>query len=262
LEKESDAANQIIRITSGLSDVFGGVFLERAATLFGQSKMFRRQAFHSVLAGHRYERTDLMKLAFQCYSKALPHYMDRGWTNAEDNVLCVVSRDPNLQIEDRIECAQRLVRGDCISQSEEQQLVFLRNYLRQIKELPFVLPIVSREVDTFYGYYPAALSAEDLNKKEFSPIPDCSDFVADPTWPDIERASFHLLAGLSASFHPNSTFANGSTNNSTIRSISANERFTVRLRLTNPLKILLKLRRLRLGFDEVCYHYLSTQQSF
>jgi hypothetical protein len=85
LEKYSEAANQIIRITSGLVDIYGGVFLERAATLFGKSKMFRRQAFHSVLAGHRFEQSDLMQLAFQCYNKALPEYIDKYWTNAEDN---------------------------------------------------------------------------------------------------------------------------------------------------------------------------------
>lgn len=85
LEKYLEAANQIIRITSGLLDIYGGVFLERAANLFAKCKMFRRQAFHSVLAGHRYEQSDLMQMAFQCYNKALPEYIDKLWTNAEDN---------------------------------------------------------------------------------------------------------------------------------------------------------------------------------
>jgi hypothetical protein len=77
LEKYTDAANQIIRVTSSLPDIYGSVFLERAATLFGRGKLFRRQAFHFVLAGHRYEKTHLNELAFQCYKKALPEYMDK-----------------------------------------------------------------------------------------------------------------------------------------------------------------------------------------
>lgn len=86
LEKYADAANQIIAITSGLPDIYGSIFLERATTLFGRAKMFRRQAFHSVLAGHRYEKTNLLHSAFRCYGKALPEYIDKCWENAEDNV--------------------------------------------------------------------------------------------------------------------------------------------------------------------------------
>jgi hypothetical protein len=252
LEKYTEAANQIVRITSTLPDIYGSVLLERASTLFGRGKMFRRQAFHSVLAGHRYEKSDLMQLASQCYKKALPEYMDKQWTNAEDNVLCVVSRDSTLKLEDRIECSQRLVRPYCLNQSEDQQQIFLKNYLRQTTDENRLLSVpIVKNIETFFGINPSSLNDEDLKKQGFSLTPDCLDMIADPNWTDIERAAFLSIHGASSIFRQSHNFANDSTKNTHIYSMPANEPYSVRMELLNPLKLDLELKNLRLQFGEI-----------
>ncbi|KAI6226015.1 hypothetical protein M3Y95_00757600 [Aphelenchoides besseyi] len=255
LEKYTDAANQILRLTSRLPDLYGGVFLEHAANLFAKSKWFRRRAFHLVLAGHRYERTGLSHLAFRCYGQALPELIDKKWVNAEDNVLCVVVRDPNLNAETRTNCNQQLIRPFCLNQSEEQQAAFARNYIQNMRPTdgPCLLPLVVGDIETFYGEQPSAYEAEDLNDEIDSTVfsSESGTFITQPTWIDLERSAFRALRGASASFHSIQTFGNNTTNNSRIPETPANERYVVRVRLVNPLKVPIRLHRLRLGFSEV-----------
>lgn len=165
-----------------------------------------------------------------------------------------MSRDPGFRLEDRIECSQRLVRPYCLNQSEEQQEVFLKNYLRQTSDgnRSLAVPIITN-VETFYGANPTSLNNDDLTKQDFKFTPDCLDVIPEPNWTDIERSAYIALFGSSAIFKPFNSFANDLTNNEQVNVTPANEPFTIRLRLVNPLKIGLKLRRLRLDFSEVSY---------
>lgn len=142
-----------------------------------------------------------------------------------------------------------------MNQSEEQQEVFLKNYLRQTTDenRQLIVPIVS-DVGTFFGSDSTALNEEDLTQQNVAFTPDGMDMVPDPTWTDIERAAFLSIFGSSATFRPINSFATQVTNNSSVNVTPVNEKFTVRLKLVNPLRIPLKLKQLQLDFTEVINH--------
>lgn len=180
--------------------------------------------------------------------------MDKAWTNAEDNVLCVVSRDPSLRQEDRIECSQRLVRPYCLNQSDEQQEIFLKAYLRQTTDENRVLAVpIILDVQTFFGETPTALSEDDMTKEDFPTAftPDGIELVFRPAWADIEKAAFLAIFGLSLTFRPLNSFATKYTNNTEVNITPANEKFTVRLKMVNPMKIPLRLTKVCLRLKEV-----------
>jgi hypothetical protein len=139
-----------------------------------------------------------------------------------------------------------------MNQSEEQQEVFFKNYLRQTTDenRQLVVPITS-EVATFFGADSTALGETDLAQQGVNFTPDGMDLVPDPSWTDIERAAFLSTFGFSSTFRQINSFANQHTNNTSVNVMPVNEKFTVRLKLLNPLRIPLKLKQLRLDFTEV-----------
>lgn len=70
----SEAAKQLIRMTSEDSDLRSAMLLEQAALCFlkGPSNkiMARKYAFHMVLAGHRFSKAGQKKHAYRCYKQA------------------------------------------------------------------------------------------------------------------------------------------------------------------------------------------------
>lgn len=68
-----EAAKQLIRMTSEDSDLRSALLLEQASYCFLYStkpSMFRKYAFHMVLAGHRFSKAGQKKHALRCYKQA------------------------------------------------------------------------------------------------------------------------------------------------------------------------------------------------
>ena len=80
----NEASSLFIRLTSEDSETRSALFLEQAAKCFEKAFPIRKRkaAFHYVLAGHRYNRNGLKKLALACYML----YSSPHWTYAIDHV--------------------------------------------------------------------------------------------------------------------------------------------------------------------------------
>lgn len=147
----TEAANHLIQLNAcNLPDLYSAILLEHAAGLFEKAGKRRRMVFYMVLAGHRYVKAELPRLALRCYCKALPLLQDRRWCFAEDHLLYTLitqceeqqqlksdlpNGDDNGTIksdEFLVELAAKLLRfGE--RQVAEQQRVYLFQYVRLLR---------------------------------------------------------------------------------------------------------------------------------
>lgn len=73
-----EAAKQLIRMASEDSDLRSALLLEQASYCFLYStkpKMYRKYAFHMVLAGHRFSKGGQKKHALRCYKQAFQVFL-------------------------------------------------------------------------------------------------------------------------------------------------------------------------------------------
>ena len=247
-----EAANQLIRLTSTISDLFSGVLLEKAASLFHQAKMFRKKAFHLVLAGHRFNQALQPILSLKCYDQAAPEYLDKGWNFAEDHIMFTLShesKDPQYQAE-RV---TKLVRP-FTQQYIDQQAIFIEHYLKILqrngsKHPSFVIPLINcQDIRIVYGEKPDILP----------PLEDGSKFAIKDKesieWEDLERVAFHAGTGPKKGFtRPCPMFSDSTTKNREKKQTPPYERFRVQIKLINPMNVPLVLRNIRLGIKEVSF---------
>eukprot|EP00392_Amoebophrya_sp_AT5.2_P008464 g8491.t1 len=69
-----------------------GLLLEQAAELFGKARLFRKHAFHLVLAGHTYQKSGLKRLALRCYSVVIRYCYMSNWTHTTDHTVFTMAR--------------------------------------------------------------------------------------------------------------------------------------------------------------------------
>jgi len=259
LSMNIEAANQLIRLTSNrsiqgsnsanISDLFSGILLEKASTLFLHAKNFRRRSFHLILAGHRYSQANQKQLALKCYNNAASEYLDKGWQFAEDHILFTLSHgsdDPRFQND----CVTKLVRpSDNRVLDEQTQTAFVDYYIKTLakngtKNSESIIPILDPEsVKIIYGEYPEILETNDRKK------------VVDEeviTWEDLERVSFHSTVGKTKPFLRECIiYSDGSTKNTAKKETPPHERFRVQFKLLNPMYSPLLLKNLKLALHEV-----------
>lgn len=133
-----EAAKQLIRMTSEDSDLRSGLLLEQASYSFLQSvpPLYRKYAFHSVLAGHRYSKAGQRKHAFRCYKQAYQVFRERGWSLAEDHIQYTIGKQA-LSLKKLTEASgalSHLLRPSSL-QTSVQQGAFLREYIATHKSL-------------------------------------------------------------------------------------------------------------------------------
>ena len=261
LSMNIEAANQLIRLTSNrsiqgsnsanVSDLFSGILLEKASTLFLHSKNFRRRSFHLILAGHRYSQANQKQLALKCYNSAAAEYLDKGWQFAEDHILFTLSHgadDSRFQND----CVTKLVKpSDNRVLDEQTQTAFIDYYVKTLskngmKDSESIIPLLdSGSVKIIYGEYPEILETSE-NKKIIN------DEVI--TWEDLERISFHSTLGKSKPFLRECIiYSDGSTKNSAKKETPPHERFRVQFKLLNPLYSPLTLKNVKLAVHEVSF---------
>lgn len=133
-----EAAKQFIRMTSEDSDLRSALFLEQASYSFLHSTppLYRKYAFHSVLAGHRFSKAGQRKHAFRCYKQAYQVFKDRGWSLAEDHIQYTIGKQA-LSLKRLTEASgalSHLLRPSSL-QTPTQQGAFLREYIATHKSM-------------------------------------------------------------------------------------------------------------------------------
>lgn len=134
----NEAAKQLIRMTSEDSDLRSALLLEQAAYcyLLATPPQYRKYAFHSVLAGHRYSKAGQRKHSFRTYKQAYQIFENRGWSLAEDHIQYTIGRQAiNLKkLDEASNCLAHLLRPSSL-QSSAQQAFFLKDFLSTQKAL-------------------------------------------------------------------------------------------------------------------------------
>ncbi|KAJ6641577.1 Trafficking protein particle complex subunit 8 [Pseudolycoriella hygida] len=133
-----EAAKQLIRMTSEDSDLRSALLLEEAsyAYLMSQPPLYRKYAFHIVLAGHRYTKCGQRKHAFRCYKQAYQVFENRGWSLAEDHIQYTIGKQAVTlkKLDEASNSLAHLLRPASL-QSCNQQAAFLREYIATQKTL-------------------------------------------------------------------------------------------------------------------------------
>ncbi|KAG4074060.1 hypothetical protein HA402_014265 [Bradysia odoriphaga] len=133
-----EAAKQLIRMTSEDSDLRSALLLEEASYsyLMSQPPLYRKYAFHIVLAGHRYSKCGQRKHAFRCYKQAYQVFENRGWSLAEDHIQYTIGKQAVTlkKLDEASSSLAHLLRPSSL-QSCNQQAAFLREYIATQKTL-------------------------------------------------------------------------------------------------------------------------------
>ncbi|XP_035788395.1 trafficking protein particle complex subunit 8-like [Anopheles albimanus] len=128
----SEAAKQLIRMTSEDSDLRSALLLEQASYCFllATPPQYHKYALHCVLAGHRFAKVGQRKHSFRTYKQAYQVFEKRGWSLAEDHIQYTIGRQAsNLKkLDEASNCLAHLLRPSSM-QTAAQQTLFLREYL-------------------------------------------------------------------------------------------------------------------------------------
>lgn len=128
----SEAAKQLIRMTSTDADLPSALLLEQAAYAFLKSTPphYRKYAFHIVLAGHRFSKCGQRKHAFRCYKQAYQVFENRDWSLAEDHIQYTIGKQAVTlkKLDEASAALAHLLRPSSL-QSSAQQSAFLREYI-------------------------------------------------------------------------------------------------------------------------------------
>lgn len=135
--QHSEAAKQLIRMTSEDSDLRSALLLEQAAYSFlatsvmsASQPLYRKYAFHIVLAGHRFGKAGQRRHAFRCYKQAHQVFAERGWSLAEDHIQYTIGKQAvTLRRMDEASAALAHLLRPSSLQSSAQQAAFLREYI-------------------------------------------------------------------------------------------------------------------------------------
>ncbi|KAE8746892.1 hypothetical protein FOCC_FOCC006312 [Frankliniella occidentalis] len=136
----TDAAKQLLRMTSEDSDLRSALLLEQAAFCYLQASkppMLRKFSFHMVLAGHRFNKAGQRKHSLRCYQQAYQIYKGKGWNLAEDHIHFTIGRQAAyLRLTDMSAQAFGRLFNPASKQSPPQQAAFLREYFQIYQQLP------------------------------------------------------------------------------------------------------------------------------
>lgn len=127
-----EAAKQLIRMTSEDSDLRSALLLEQASYcfLYSDPPFYRKYAFHSVLAGHRFSKSGQRKHAFRCYSQAYEIFNNKEWSLAEDHIQYTLGKQAVTlkKLDEASNALAHLLRPSSL-QDVKQQYAFLREYI-------------------------------------------------------------------------------------------------------------------------------------
>lgn len=125
-------------MTSEDSDLRSALLLEQAAYcfLYSEPALYRKYAFHSVLAGHRFSKSGQRKHAFRCYKQAYKIFESRNWSLAEDHIQYTIGKQAVSlkKLDEASQSLAHLLRPSSM-QDAKQQYAFLREYIATQKAI-------------------------------------------------------------------------------------------------------------------------------
>ncbi|KNC78623.1 hypothetical protein SARC_08953 [Sphaeroforma arctica JP610] len=126
-----EAVQVCVKSTGEDSDLRSGLLLEQAAHCFLNCTpaMYRKFAFHLILAGHRFGKSGHRSHALRCYFQALRVLQGKRWSLAEDHIHFTVGRQ-SFYVNDfphALEAFSQLLRED--KEGSPQEASYLREYL-------------------------------------------------------------------------------------------------------------------------------------
>jgi len=277
-----EAASEFIKLTNEDADLRSALLLEQAAHCFLHNKppMYRKYAFHMILAGHRFSKAMQRKHTLRCYIHALQIYQHKGWNLAEDHVNFTIGRQSfNLgNLHDAQASMQELLLYES-EQPASQQAAHLREFLAVFKQylesrkdnvpsdyLPKLsLPkIVSGGTKVLLSVKPntntkmeiastgpsqASRRTRTLEAGSYSFQKSYSkSYVA--KWEALEKQIVQFVTGeLPYPFKPFVPCLSSTTDNKNNPLISVDESFAVELEFSNPLKMPLNLLNLTILWE-------------
>ncbi|CAH2102558.1 unnamed protein product [Euphydryas editha] len=253
----SEAAKQLIRMTSEDSDLRSAMLLEQAALCFlkGPSNkiMARKYAFHMVLAGHRFSKAGQKKHAYRCYKQAYQVYAESGWRLSTDHVQFALGRLAGALRAPRDAAAWLAAPlAPSSPQPRAQQEAFLREFMRahqqwvesaeefgaRLPEPPVPRLEAARTRVLCAG--PAPLSAPGRAPARAPPAP-----ALEPLWQRLEETLLSVARGAPPMlFRPTTDLYSPRTAARPV--VSQGEPIQISITICNPLKISLLLKEVEL----------------
>ncbi|XP_044740968.1 trafficking protein particle complex subunit 8 isoform X2 [Chrysoperla carnea] len=259
----NEQAKQLIRMTSEDSDLRSALLLEQASYCFLNCKppMSRKYAFHIVLAGHRYSKAGQRKHTYRCYQQAAQVYGDRQWSLAEDHINYTLGRQAAyLNIMDKAADSFSKLLSTISQQNSIQQTTFFREMLTSFNNIQsqnpnylpkLPVPILHDENTKVVLLPTAPLSAPGrIPATSFVLHSNLNELMQAQKFVKLEELIVHeALGNLPLIFRPSATVFTTNTNNSVKPFAVAGETIAVIIKLSNPLKVTITLRDVRLVWN-------------
>ncbi|CAG9759362.1 unnamed protein product [Ceutorhynchus assimilis] len=253
-----ETAHQLIRMTSEDSDLRSALLLEQASYCFLQSNMFRKYAFHMVLAGHRFFKAAQKKHSLRCYKQAYQIYENTGWALAADHIHYTIGRlANNLQkFDEAVISFAKLLTGES-KQSASQQGTFLKEYLTILevklkmddsKDMPILpVPEVNNSLIKVLVGPTKPLSTPGKVPAEGIHFNSSKDSNSESRWHKLEEMLLLEEPGnVPLIFKPMATLYSATAMNANTPLAIINEPIQVSVQLSNPLQTILQLKNLYL----------------
>ena len=127
----NDASLILLRASTLESPLSAALLLERAAICDLQNlpSLFRKYAFHLVMAGLKYHSCNQDKHAVRCYATAVGVYQDQKWINIDDHINFILARQLYSLGDSTTAIKFFLKLISSGHQSHEQQSAYLREFL-------------------------------------------------------------------------------------------------------------------------------------
>ncbi|CDW56355.1 Trafficking protein particle complex subunit 8 [Trichuris trichiura] len=239
-----EAANQLVKVIDK-DAVAGALFLEEAARCYYNVRMYRKAAFHLILAGNRFSKVPLRRHAVYAYERALRMYIGKQWKAAEAHIDLTLGQLYHSTKEHSagVRTFERLFSLGASNVAVGQQRVAFSEYLTLLKlsnesksrsDVPkLVLPKILDEQTVVYS----CILPEEVGCYEESDQPAC--------WASMEQ-SCASVAMAGNQFVPYACYRGQNWRATLPCKVPVNQTVMVKLHLSNPLNIPIGLTQARL----------------
>ncbi|BES90674.1 Trafficking protein particle complex 8, partial [Nesidiocoris tenuis] len=261
-----EAAKQLIRMSGEDSDLRSAVLLEQAAYCFLHSprpSLFRKYAFHMVLAGNRYSKASHKNHSMRCYYQAHQVYESKNWSIAEDHILYTIGKHASqLKLNyNGFEALSAMIKRPS-RQSPLQQSVFLKDYIVAVQNMiadgeegVLSIPVADgKSIQVLLSVCTEdLLSTGRITASDIAYVKTAAEnYDNDPIWSKLEERilNFTNTSNLLV-FTPSFGILNDRTKNISPSTIVKGEPVGIRVQLKNPLHIPVTMNNVSLMFSTV-----------
>ncbi|XP_014255428.1 trafficking protein particle complex subunit 8 [Cimex lectularius] len=253
-----EAAKQLIRMAGEDSDLRSAVLLEQAAYCFlscPRLVMYRKYAFHMVLAGNRFSKASHKNHSMRCYHQAYQVYNNKNWMIAEDHILYTIGKHATqLKLLANAYNALSLLVTRSSPQSEQQQQQFFEEYIIVVQnllnsgvEVMLNLPVIQNHLTEIH----LCVSTDVSIGGEITAT--CIDNSQnDPIWHILEEKLVNYAGGVKVMiFNPIIEIITSKSKQTVSAIAVCGETVGVYVSLKNPLHIPIKITGMQLTWQFV-----------